>query len=90
MEAALVTSVGEITSALEPLRRAFEADGYTLDVAEVKDGYVFSILATPDACEECLAPKRVIQSIIERTLDKGGAALTPSMRMTLKYPTEHE
>ena len=73
-------------AALEPIAEALQADGYTLsvedgDAAKLK----VHIAATADACEECLAPKNVIQPMIEELLLTEGLGVDG---VEVSYPDE--
>ena len=56
------------------------ADGYALDAAEEGERVVIRIEATPDACEDCLAPPDVMRAILGKTL------AVPAEAIDLHYP----
>lgn len=60
---------GELDRALQGLRDVLGADGYRLDYA-VQSGreLVVSVLAGPDACADCLAPKPLMEGILADAL----------------------
>lgn len=73
-------------TALQPVSTALEADGYTLTVDGGDDEALrVRIAATDDACEECLAPKTVIQPMVEHLLEADGLA---AHGVVLSYPGE--
>lgn len=66
----------------EAMRESLAADGYELDASEDGDRLVVTIEATPQACEDCLAPSAVMRSILSRTL------AVPADAIDLRYPDE--
>lgn len=54
--------------ALQPIREALEADGYSLDIA-MGDGerLLLEIRAEESACEECLVPPPLMRTMIDQT-----------------------
>jgi DNA-binding transcriptional LysR family regulator len=69
---------------LEQLKQTLQADDYRLDVA-VHDGSAdVAIVAGPDACEECLVPKPLMQSMLAPVL----GVQPDSIRLV--YPTDQE
>lgn len=71
---------------LEPVANALESDGYSLTVEDAQGGALrIRIAATPEACEDCLAPKAVIQPMIEQLLEADGL---PTAGLKLAYPNE--
>lgn len=67
---------------LERLRQTLQADDYRLDVDVQDAGAAVTIVAGPDACEECLVPKPLMQSMLAPVL-----GVEPA-RITLTYPTD--
>jgi hypothetical protein len=67
---------------LETMQATLAADGYALALAAREDGerVVVTIDATPEACEDCLAPPSVMRAILERTL------AVPADAIDLRYP----
>ena len=75
-----------VREALEGLRQSFVADGYDLLVEGLDDDRVsLAVTAGPEACEECLVPKPVMQNIILETLK----SVPDVRRVDLRYPDEH-
>lgn len=73
-------------TALRPVSTALEADGYVLSVkGEADDTLRIQIAATDDACAECLAPKTVIQPMVEHLLEQHGLGTSG---LVLSYPEE--
>ncbi len=65
---------------LKDVRDMLAADGY--DVAAEEDGerVVVRIEATPEACEDCLAPPDVMRAILGKSL------AVPTEAIDLHYP----
>ena len=80
-----VDEAPELDRALQGLRDLLGADGYRLDYA-VQSGreLVVSVLAGPDACAECLAPRRLMEGILTDAL--GGTGYTVA---GVEMPAEH-
>jgi hypothetical protein len=56
------------------------ADGYALDAQEEGEQVVVRIKATPEACEDCLAPPDVMRAILGKSL------AVPADAIELHYP----
>jgi hypothetical protein len=69
-------------NSLSSLRAALEADGYHLDVREEGERLDARISATPEACEDCLVPKRVLLAMLHQALG------VPEDAIDLRYPGE--
>jgi hypothetical protein len=67
---------------LDQLKQTLQADDYRLDVDVQGDSADVQIVAGPDACEECLVPKPLMQSMLAPVLGVEPA----SIRLT--YPTD--
>lgn len=67
---------------LATVRAALEADGYRLDVREEGDRLGARVSATPDACEDCLVPKRIMRAMLQQALG------VPEESIDLLYPGE--
>jgi hypothetical protein len=67
---------------LERLRQTLQADDYRLDVDVQDAGAAVTIVAGPDACEECLVPKPLMQSMLAPVLGVEPASIS------LTYPTD--
>ncbi|HEX4010777.1 MAG TPA: hypothetical protein VHX62_12235 [Solirubrobacteraceae bacterium] len=65
---------------LESMRAALAADGYALDASENGGHVVVTIAATPEACEDCLAPPDVMRAILGKSL------AVPAAAIELHYP----
>ena len=69
-------STQQIQAQLEGFRESLIADGYDLTVDAITDGTAhLRISAGPDACAECLVPKRMMQPMIEAELSEVAALL---------------
>jgi hypothetical protein len=67
---------------LDQLKQTLQADDYQLDVDVRGDSADVQIVAGPDACEECLVPKPLMQSMLAPVLGVEPA----SIRLT--YPAD--
>jgi hypothetical protein len=65
---------------LKEMQVMLSADGYALDAREDGERVVVDIVATPDACEDCLAPPDVMRAILGKTL------AVPAEAIDLHYP----
>ena len=70
------------TARLEPLRASLGADGYEMRAAEDSGRIGITILATEDACADCLVPKNVMRAILGQVLG------VPEDIIDLRYPSE--
>jgi len=78
--------VASVVSALAPISGALEADGYQLVVSlPGKDRLRVQITAGPEACEDCLIPRSMMESMIETAVN--GAGL-PLPTLDVVYPVE--
>ncbi len=60
-------------------------DGYHLEVAEAGDRVRVTIVATPEACADCLVPPELMRGILGQTLG------VPEDAIDLTYPaTSHK
>jgi len=64
------------------LASTLAADGYQMEFAEDGDRLHVTIIATPDACADCLVPKDLMRSMLEQQLGVPGA------RIDLTYPRD--
>lgn len=77
-------STQQIQAQLEGFRESLIADGYDLTVDAITDNTAhLRISAGPDACAECLVPKRMMQPMIEAEL-----ADFPGLKIELAYPAD--
>jgi hypothetical protein len=67
---------------LDQLKQTLHADDYRLDVDVQGDRADVSIVAGPDACEECLVPKPLMQSMLAPVLGVDAASIR------LVYPAD--
>jgi hypothetical protein len=65
---------------LTEMRTMLAADGYGLEAREDGEHVVIDIIATPEACEDCLAPPDVMRAILGKTL------AVPTDAIELHYP----
>jgi hypothetical protein len=62
------------------MQATLAADGYELNAREEGERVVVRIEATPEACEDCLAPPDVMRAILGKTL------AVPAEAIDLHYP----
>lgn len=74
-----------LEGALETIARMLAADGYELTSGLSDDVLDVQITAGPDACEDCLSPRTVLEPMIHDMLDAAGLG-GYSLRLT--YPSE--
>ena len=65
---------------LKDVEAMLAADGYALAAFEEGEQVVVTIEATPEACEDCLAPPEVMRAILGKTL------AVPAEAIELHYP----
>ena len=65
---------------LKYMQARLAADGYALGAREEGEQVVVTIEATPEACEDCLAPPDVMRAILGKTL------AVPAEVIDLHYP----
>ena len=65
---------------LRDMRATLAADGYALAAFEEGEQVVVTIEATPEACEDCLAPPDIMLAILGKTL------AVPADAIELHYP----
>lgn len=76
--------IAAIDRLLDGLREGFQADGYDLKVdAAGADHAAVSVLAGPEACEECLVPKPIVEGMLLKALGPGGIR-----SVSLRYPED--
>ena len=65
---------------LRDMQATLAADGYALAAFEEGEQVVVTIEATPEACEDCLAPPDIMRAILGKTL------AVPADAIELHYP----
>ncbi|HUA72389.1 MAG TPA: hypothetical protein VMA96_14945 [Solirubrobacteraceae bacterium] len=65
---------------LKEMQAMLSADGYALYAREDGERVVVDIIATPEACEDCLAPPDVMRAILGKSL------AIPADAIDLHYP----
>ena len=65
---------------LKDVQAMLAADGYALAAFEEGEQVVVTIEATPEACEDCLAPPDVMRAILGKSL------AVPAEAIELHYP----
>jgi hypothetical protein len=80
-----VTTTTQIEHALNDVNSMLGADGYQLVVRDADESrVVLSIVASPDACEECLVPPEILNAVVAKHLRQGGVSLSAE----ILYPGE--
>ena len=75
-----------VTAALEPLAEALLADGYELHATQTADRAArVDVVATPDACADCLVPQDVFAAIIRTRLNE---VLSGTWHVEVVYPAD--
>ena len=69
---------------LEQVRDMLAADGYAIEVREDGDRLLVQVLATPEACADCLVPLAVMRGILAVQL------AVPADAIDLGYPEGSE
>jgi hypothetical protein len=64
------------------LQSTLAADGYRMEIAEAGDRVAVTIIATPQACADCLVPKDLMRGILEQALG------VPADAIDLTYPRD--
>ncbi|WES64510.1 hypothetical protein P0L94_00230 [Microbacter sp. GSS18] len=67
---------------LQGLRQSLEADDYHLTVDVEGEAAVATIIAGPDACAECLVPKRLMKMMLAPMIG------VDAERIELSYPVD--
>lgn len=70
---------------LAPVLDALAADNYPSTVVEEPGVVYIDVQAGPGACDECLVPKPMLESMLASTLTKAGVAA----EIRLSYPAAH-
>lgn len=77
----------ELHAALAPIQEMLHADGYALEVVNLEKGVLTAkIVATPDACEDCLVPKDTMSLVVQDTLPESSGVID----VVLHYPKDGE
>ena len=75
-----------IVAALAPVAAMVAADGYLLEVARAVEGTVaVSVVATAEACAECLVPPAVFAGFVHQHLASAGLDIAPE-DVLVAYP----
>ena len=53
---------------LEQVRATLAADGYAIEAREEGERLLVQVLATPEACADCLVPPEVMRGILSKQL----------------------
>jgi hypothetical protein len=74
-----------VERALAPFSSALEADGYILVTEVTPHHVVLRIVATAEACEDCLVPEGIFISIVTGALEEAGIS-TEDAKVHVIYP----
>jgi hypothetical protein len=77
----------QVHEALKGVAQALSADGYRLDCQLEGDALTARVVATLDACEDCLSPKGVTAQIISVALDEANLSVAG---VKVIYPGEEQ
>ncbi len=66
------------------IRSTLAADGYQMEIAEREDRVLVTIIATEQACADCLVPKDLMRAIL------GDAFGVPPAAIDLIYPLDSQ
>jgi hypothetical protein len=58
----------DVSAGLDGIRKGLEADGYGLEVVGAADVLAIRIVATEDACEDCLVSREVMARMMSGAL----------------------
>jgi hypothetical protein len=64
-----------VDAALADLRAMLQADGFELQWEQQADAVEVRIAAGPEACDECLVPRPMLETMIGDALSSAGARL---------------
>lgn len=79
--------MGAIADALAPVVKMLDVEGFVLAVDETGPGQaVLRVSARPEACEYCLVPKSVLQSVAADKL----AAKGLTAELSVVYPVDYD
>lgn len=79
--------MNDAAAALAPLAEAMRADGYDLTVATRDPDIEVTVTAGPEACAECLVPKKVFGIMARQALEDQGIRVQGDLRIV--YPEGH-
>ena len=74
-----------VSKAIEGTRAGLDAAGYSIACAETAGRLQLTIAARDGACEDCLVPKPVFTTIVQRELDDQGIQVAA---IDVIYPVE--
>jgi hypothetical protein len=77
--------VTALAAALQTMTDTLAADGYLLHADRAGDLVLVAVEAGPEACEDCLVPKAMMERMILDTLSRAGI---PAAGVELSYPAE--
>jgi hypothetical protein len=81
-----MSTMTEYETALATVADALAADGYLLALSQAApDKLILEIQAGPQACEDCLLPKTMMQKLCESSITSAGLE---TMTLQIIYPVE--
>jgi hypothetical protein len=81
----MTIDLNAVREAIEGTRAGLDAAGYSIACAEAAGRLQLTIAARDGACEDCLVPKPVFTSIVQRELDDKGIRVEA---IDVIYPVE--
>lgn len=76
-------------AALDDVAQMLASDGFVLTIDETEMRLTITVRAGPDACDECLVPKKVLAGIISgRLAGAEGGSASSARELVVVYPTE--
>ena len=74
----------DLQEILKPVIQALDADGYGLGIQDDENTVALDIVARGDACEECLSPPAILESLVGHLFAEAGVARS----IRLNYPAQ--
>lgn len=82
-----MTAEARIRELLSPFISGLEADGYKLAVSLSPNSIDLQVSAGPNACDDCLIPKAMMEEMFRSHLTPAATGL-PHANLTLTYPRD--
>ena len=80
-------TVDRVRELVAPLVTGLEADGYSLEVAVEPGVILLDVIAGPDACDDCLVPRELMEEMFRARLRTDATGLGHD-NVRLTYPAE--
>jgi hypothetical protein len=78
-------SLEAMLTALEPTRVGLEASGFQMALAEQEGRVQLTVIAGPEACEDCLVPKSLFKQMASDEIREAGLA---PIELEILYPKD--